>query len=106
MNKIQNVTMEILIVWIYFWENKKPLRNRKGMQFKIWAATESVAVSELPGYPGRRHVQWSHYFTAEFSRAQSNKHIQLTRILHGICPGVPGHGIAYALNTTQSRGES
>ena len=26
----------------------------------------SVLVSELPGYPGRRHMQWSRYVTAEF----------------------------------------
>ena len=38
MNKIQNVTMEMHELYLKL--NKKPLRNRKGMQFKIWTATE------------------------------------------------------------------
>ena len=38
MNKIQNVTMEMHELYLKL--NKKSLRNRKGMQFKIWATTE------------------------------------------------------------------
>jgi len=32
--------------------------------------TGTVAVSELPGYPGRRHTQRSRYVTTEFRAKQ------------------------------------
>ena len=47
-----------------------------------------VAVSELPGYPGRQHTQQSRYVTAEFLEAISTIHQNFTWVM-------PGSGTTY-----------
>ena len=38
----------------------------------ICVELQSFTISELPGYPGRRHVWWGHYVTANYVSVSNN----------------------------------
>ena len=65
---------------------------RKWFPKPIWNRAETVAISELPGYPGRRHTQRSCYVTPEFlHKAISTSDQNFTRAMPGhvwACPGL------------------